>query len=63
MNKKMVEMERTKTYIKYLERRGFCVLNIKELPADPWEWDDIVQSGIVDAVRAGAQKYKGGPAA
>lgn len=63
MNEKEIEMERINTHIEYLKKRGYVCLDIKGLPADPWGWDELLQRGIIDAVRACAQEYKGGPAA
>ena len=62
MNEKIIEMERINTHIEYLKKRSYVCLDIKGLPVDPWEWDELLRRGIVDAVRACAQEYHGGHA-
>ena len=62
MNEKAIELERINSNIEFLKKRGYVCLDIKGLPDDPWEWDELLQRGIIDAVRACAQEYKGGPA-
>lgn len=62
MNEKAIELERINSSIEYLKKRGYVCLDIKGLPAEPWEWSELLRRGIVDAVRAGAQEYHGGHA-
>lgn len=62
MNEKAIELERINSSIEFLRKRGYVCLDIKGLPAEPWEWSALVQRGIIDAVRACAQEYQGGHA-
>lgn len=54
-----VEQQRTRTYINFLTKRGYFVMDTKTLPEDAWSWDELTQRSILNAVRANALEYRG----